>query len=401
MRIFLMMCVVFLSCPAIIFAQSSRDRIIKKEFDCIRNQQSQTIVWDDVCYASMDTRSSKKRQEVINHTLDAVSSQMEPQQSNDLANDKSGAANQRSSDEAPAQYFDLTREQSEHQDSNQPNQLSLNPSQPSKVSEPSADSGSAGVKLKKHQFEFGPEIFSYHYKEPSLTVDIKGTMYGFYGLYEFRPDKNSNIVDDVLNMYKLDARFAYGLVDYSSDPSGKSNNIDDYSVEFRGAAGYDFFITPKTLITPSAGLGFRYLYDGGSGTKTDLGFFGYDRVSHYLYAPFGFDFLNQPNNNWQLGFNLEADLLLWGRQDSYLSDVNSTLYGDLRNRQRKGFGLRGALKLIKKTETVNFIFEPFIRYWHIKSSDTSVAISNGGFRVAGLEPDNNTTEFGVKLGVQY
>ena len=226
-------------------------------------------------------------------------------------------------------------------------------------------------------------------------------MYGFYGLYEFRPDKNSNIIDDVINVYKLDGRFSYGLVDYSSDPSGKSNNIDDYSFDLKAAGGYDFLVTPQTRVTPYAGLGFRYLYDGGSGTKTDLGFFGYDRVSHYLYAPLGFDFLHQLNNNWQIGANLEAEVLLWGRQDSYLSDVSKTFYPDIRNRQRRGFGLRGSLQLIKKGESVNFLFEPFIRYWHIKASDIAVAVSNGSYIVSGLEPDNNTNEIGLKLGVQY
>ena len=98
---------------------------------------------------------------------------------------------------------------------------------------------------------------------------------------------------------------------------------------------------------------------------------------------------------------MEADFLLWGRQDSYLSDVDSTLYADVRNRQRRGFGLRGSLKLVREAASVNFILEPFIRYWHIKNSDRVTAISNGGFATTGLEPDNNTVEAGLKLGVQF
>ncbi len=399
MRLPFIICIVFLSCPAVTFAQSSKAEIIKKEFDCIRSQQARTLGWDDVCYSSMDTVSAKKRQQIINHTLDVVSSSMEPQQSNALV--KNVPVNQESSNDASAQYFDFTGEQSDNQDSNQPSQLSSQHSQPSRVSAQSTDSGPSEIKLKKHQVEFGPEIFSYHYKEPSLTVDIKGTMYGFYGLYEYRPDKNSNIIDEVINVYKLDGRFSYGLTDYSSNPSGTIDNIDDYVIETRGVAGYDFFLNQQNLITPYVGVGFRYLYDGLGGKVSSTGAAGYDRVSHYLYAPIGLDFLNQVNKDWQFGANFEAGFLLWGRQDSYLSDVNTTLYADIKNKQSRGFGLRGSLKLVKKTEIVNFFFEPFIRYWHIKQSDTSIGISNGGYIIRALEPDNNTTEFGVKFGVQY
>ena len=107
------------------------------------------------------------------------------------------------------------------------------------------------------------------------------------------------------------------------------------------------------------------------------------------------------NNNWQVGANFEVGWLLWGRQDSYLSDVDAFNYPDLRNRQRRGFELRSSLKLVKKSETVNFLFEPFIRYWHIQNSDTAVAFGFSGLGIVGIEPENNTTEAGIKFGVQY
>ena len=46
--------------------------------------------------------------------------------------------------------------------------------------------------------------------------------------------------------------------------------------------------------------------------------------------------------------------------------------------------------------------EPFIRYWNIDQSDTQ-AITFGGrpIGVVGYEPKNNSTEFGIKLGMHF
>lgn len=376
--------------PFLTLAQNpDREKTIEKEFDCISQQQGHEVGWEDVCYSAGTPGDSfnKKRQQLIDNTLNTIASQQASQENNDDSDEYA------QSDVSQEQY-------SNNQIIAAPNENFSNKISASKIPVP-AKTYSYGINFKKHQFEFGPEIFSYVYKEPNLSVDIRGVMVGFSGLYEFRPQKSENILDEIISVYKLDGRFAYGSLDYSDTsgfPTVKDNNIDNYSLEFRGAAGYDFFINERNVVTPYLGLGFRYLYYGGG----SAGRGNYDRVSHYLYVPFGFDFLSQLDKGWQWGANFEADVLVWGRQDSYLSDIDNYYYGDIRNRQKRGLGLRGSVKFIRKADSVNFVFEPFIRYWHINNSDTTYFISNGGFYSDGYsEPNNNTTEAGLKVAVQY
>ena len=139
------------------------------------------------------------------------------------------------------------------------------------------------------------------------------------------------------------------------------------------------------------GLGFRYLNDDAGGRQSSTGAFAYQRISRYFYAPLGIEMANQLSSNLLLGAMTEFDIFLWGRQSSNLSDVDPS-FPDLQNDQEKGFGLRGSFKFVFQNEKTNYIVEPFVRYWHIKNSNLNSF---------GLEPDNNTTEYGVKLGAQF
>ena len=56
---------------------------------------------------------------------------------------------------------------------------------------------------------------------------------------------------------------------------------------------------------------------------------------------------------------------------------------------------------MKETETVNLFIEPFVRYWKIDDSDIS-PVTYGGVLVGfGLEPENNSTEVGVRAGINF
>ena len=51
----------------------------------------------------------------------------------------------------------------------------------------------------------------------------------------------------------------------------------------------------------------------------------------------------------------------------------------------------------KKGETIDFIIEPFYRYWNIK--DSKYTTDPGG--TTWIEPKNNSKEFGINLAVEY
>ena len=212
-------------------------------------------------------------------------------------------------------------------------------------------------------------------------------MYGVFASHTVRMSEEDALYSEIINMYKLDAKFSYGQVDYTST-SGTVNNIPDFMVEFRGVMGKDFYPNQQWLFTPYAGLGFRWLDDEFASTHASG---TYQRVARYLYAPIGLEISHQLNSSWRLGGTGEFDIFFYGRQTSNLSDVDLSL-PDVNNSQRRGFGLRGSLKLVKEGEKVDFNIEPFVRYWHIKDSD----VAEGYY-----EPNNTSTEFGVKLGVQF
>ncbi len=254
------------------------------------------------------------------------------------------------------------------------------------------------LQMKDRTIELGTEIFYFRYKEPIFDLKDQGVMYGLYGVYTFRPRPGDYLSNKLFSMYKLDAKASYGRVDYES-VSGTIDNIDDYMIEIRGLLGKDFYVGTKSLLTPFSGLGWRYLNDDTGGKQSSTGAHGYERESRYFYAPFGLEATEQLNSVWFLSLTGEYDLFISGQQTSHLSDVPGG-YPDLKNKQRDGYGARGSLRLLHKGQEMNFLVEPFIRYWHIKDSDTATATGTG-FIVTGLEPDNNSTEIGAKLGVEF
>ncbi|MCA9408433.1 MAG: hypothetical protein KC733_07075, partial [Candidatus Omnitrophica bacterium] len=258
-----------------------------------------------------------------------------------------------------------------------------------------------------HSLDFGTEISHITYEEPDV-MEEKGIMYGVFGVYTMREDANvkvqsfsdffSNYVHN--RMARVDAKFSAGQVDYESNGTGTIDDIDDYMFEVRGVLGYDFMVGAESLITPYLGVGYRYLTDKLGGKISTTGHFGYDRETHYLYMPFGLDFLVPLRNSWKVVFNAEYDLFLDGTQESHLEDVSPSL-NTLENNQDSGYGVRGSIKFLKTSEDINFFIEPFIRYWNIDESDTAT-ISCGGTPCAlGFEPKNESTEAGVKIGINW
>ena len=238
----------------------------------------------------------------------------------------------------------------------------------------------------KHMWDLGTEISYIKYREPGV-MEEKGMMYGIVGSYTY----HNNF------MLKADGRFSYGQVDYKN--SGTLDNIDDYILELRGLGGYDFSVFTAFTLTPYIGIGYRYLNDDMKGVSS-TGSLGYERESNYLYSPIGVEIITSLNNDWSVGATLEYDFFWKGIQKSYLSDAIASL-NDIENGQNDGYGLRGSLKFQKKNEGINFVIEPFIRYWNIKKSEETTITYSGTIIGYGYEPKNNSTEIGCKLAVEF
>lgn len=239
----------------------------------------------------------------------------------------------------------------------------------------------------EHVWSFGPEMYYVGYREPGVMRET-GIMYGLQGSYAY----HNNV------MLKVEGRGSIGEVDYEN--SGTLNNVPDHTFEFRELLGYDFPALEKSTFTPYFGFGYRYLNDDSAGKKTSDGSSGYGRTNHRIYSPIGLEWTMRMENEWSIGATAEYDLFWWGRQMSYLSDANPS-YGDVKNTQKKGYGLRGSVKLQKNTEKIDYIIEPFVRYWNIAQSNNSNVTYAGVIVGTGYEPKNNTTELGVNFGVRF
>ncbi len=240
--------------------------------------------------------------------------------------------------------------------------------------------------------EVGLETSYINYREKEEGVKEKGPMGGINGALTIRPQ---GMGDMPVNMMRLDGHVNYAQVDYSG--SGKINNINDAIFESRLVLGHDWAAQGMRL-TPYAGVGYRHLFDNMGGKRSSTGGIGYDRRSQYLYAPAGLDYIIPIAPSWKVGVNGEFDYLIRGWQDSYFSDVSGL--PNLKNTQKKGYGIRGSFKIMKLMDRCDLIVEPYVRYWHIKDSDVNVA-ENDLVAIEGYEPENTSLETGLKLAVGF
>jgi len=361
---------VFALCaPAV--ASEARDVIIERELNCIADhvEQGKDLAWKDVCY----TRDFSK-----------AASSAEPVQADFVLAKATGRSDAAEQDVSDSKWY------------------SLHPK--------------LGRDDPLTHFEIGSEAFFYTYREPNL-MKVNGNKYGVFTSFTYRTQENPKVEslqevfrrESKLNMFRLEGRYAFGKVDYESNGTGSEAGIPYWAIEFRGLAGYDIPVMAESRVTPFLGLGYRYLYDDGGAGITTTGHWGYDRESHYIYLPVGVETQFNIKNGWSIGFTAEYDFFIDGQQISHLED-GGTGYDTVENDQNDGYGLRGSFRIMKETEKLDFFIEPFVRYWNIDDSDVVALKINGavipipgspGYVVGGLEPENNTTEYGVKMGFRY
>jgi hypothetical protein len=241
----------------------------------------------------------------------------------------------------------------------------------------------------RHSFEFASTVFRFEYEEPSLMSE-KGFMYGILGRYAF----NNNAV-----MLGCSLEFAAGDLDYDGRTFGGTPvtaDTEDYLLEFRSLIGGNIR-QGKTRVTPFIGIGVRYWND----TIQASG--GYEREITYLYTPIGVNFTGPLSAKWSWGFSGEYDLFWKGWIISHLSDVDPG-FNDPENDQSfgDGFGVRISFKFRNQiSEKFSWYIEPFFRYWDVGQSDTAILTYYGTPAALVVEPDNNTTSYGLTVGIGF
>jgi len=248
---------------------------------------------------------------------------------------------------------------------------------------------------KMNTMTLAPELSYITYKDTAMKE--KGPFYGVLGAYTYRGALGFEKLSK--GMLKLEGRLVYGKVNFDGQlvdgNTYRIRNVDDFLGEVRALGGYDFPIFESTTITPFTGFGYRFLKDNLSKDNA-----GYRREANYFYSPIGAETNTPLAQGWSAGVSAEYDFFWFGRQDTFYSDLDP-LFSDITNDQNKGYGLRGSLKVHKEMEDKNFIFEPYVNYWNIGSSDT-VGLKHTG--VVGhliTEPKNNSTEIGMRVAVEF
>ena len=236
--------------------------------------------------------------------------------------------------------------------------------------------------LTRPGLELGVQAAHYHYEEPDFAKLI-GFRVGGVGAFTFTQG------DAFL---KADGRISLGSLNYQG--SGTRSGVPDFILEGRFVAGADLHAGEGVVLSPYAGLGYRYLYNDLRGYTRSGGvlYAGYRRYSHYLYAPLGLTLRTGLNNGWVLAPTFEYDLFIRGKQITMLSDMGQG-DPDMTNAQKDGSGYRLALM----AEKGQFAIGPWLHYWNIKISEI-VSPAPGKL---GWEPANWTREFGVEVRYRF
>lgn len=237
--------------------------------------------------------------------------------------------------------------------------------------------------------DIGLSISSYQYQEPGI-MSLQGMKMGL-DLHAVKVlEERDNLI------LRGDLRYALGTVDYTSTNTGSATGNPDWYIEARGLVGKDWAIK-DAVISPYAGLGYRYLFHDGRGISCTIStcYWGYRRESNYVYLPVGIIHRSALNDQARLESTLEYDHLLAGKQISRLSDGGQS---DVTNNQGSGYGL----KLSVMYQKSNWSIGPYVDYWNIGQSDIVPEYQNGVPTGWGLvEPQNNTIEFGLKASQQF
>jgi hypothetical protein len=180
-------------------------------------------------------------------------------------------------------------------------------------------------------------------------------------------------------------RLSYGKLDYRSPGSGTIDGIPDRHYELRALAGRRFDLGASVL-APYLGYGYRKLINDSEGLVSSLGDVGYYRISAYRYVPFGADWMIALGGTRSLSINAEYDYLIRGTQSSELP-------GDpIKNTQNRGWGARGSILY----GVGRWSAGPYMEYWRIALSNFAC-----GAVFCGVEPQNTTTEAGVRLRYSF
>ncbi len=249
---------------------------------------------------------------------------------------------------------------------------------------------------QKSSFEIAPSLLHLTYKEPGYMQNA-GVLYGVSAAYSLH-----GRVFGLFDKFRTEADAAWGSVDYTSSRTGTMQTVPDSFFETRVLFGQNIVEKDSVVIVQYLGFGYRRLTDNSYGMTSTTGSLGYDRQSNYYYSPVGVEISTSLKDGWTLDGSFEYDYLWSGTQMT----SHYTPFAPFTNHQSGGYGLRASVKVSKNIGKGTFLsVEPFVRYWNINTSElardkeTSALVVNGSSGI--IEPQNNSTEYGLRVGLEF
>lgn len=280
----------------------------------------------------------------------------------------------------------------------------------------------SAVAGERNSFEVAAETSKYQYREPHMEgpIKISGRMQGLSAAFTHRSLLESYFGENPA-FVRIEGIYMRGKTDYDGylqDGGGHivgpstTEDVDDWYVDGRLLFGQRYEFAEQSLVLePFLGLAYRFLRDNGQ-KKSDT---SYLRESNYTYAPIGANFTWNVTNTFRMILKGEFDWLLEGKQKSGTSRFGNPCglvpgatgpCKDMKNTQKKGFGLRAGFRVEQDLGKMAVFAEPFYRYWKVQNSKMDcyyTADIGGGWYMCygGIEPYNTTREWGVKAGIEF
>ena len=242
--------------------------------------------------------------------------------------------------------------------------------------------------LTKDDLLVGGGIGYYEYNEPDISLKLKAPVVTILGEKTWKISNGDFI--------RLAADYQYGKLDYSSSVSGTKNNNTNWIIGGRVVYGIDRQLQ-NGVLSPYAGLGYRYLYNDMRGTSS-TGAVGYQREESIYYLPIGLRYKTLWDST-AVSWNAEAGVVLDATQTTHFGDLGTPAgiaAGNVNFKQNAGYEIRLAAM------ATNGVWEygPYLEYWNINKSETKTQTILG-VPVSAWEPKNDTTDIGIRVSRHF
>ncbi len=252
------------------------------------------------------------------------------------------------------------------------------------------------------------------YEKPVPQPFVRAEALFQYGTHAFKEDGVSiegNLMGVLTNLmfpiassgFQIGIRGEYmsGDVTYTGEyqstngqPGGKAKGPGtEVYYDLAGLGHVDIFREKNS----DAGFFMGLAYRAEENNQTFAG--GYPREISALYLPFGMNTKIGLSENWSIKAEGQFDYLVSGKTTSRMSK-NSPDYGDVTHDQNSGYGIRASIRAQYQISKVSIVLGPYYSMWKVEESNSVPTRYQGGTQYM-IEPANDTTRYGISLGVLY